>query len=361
MLIWFISIYYAVISLTHYKNPIYFKGLGWLLFVFFIYGLVLLISGEELVIFEVGSRVQNFSYIKGLFNSLLPIYPFYVFGRKGYFTNKRLIIYPVAFVILSISSFFAYQSSALIDSTSSERFEVTNNMGYSFVAIIPLLVLLKRNLLKYILFAVCVAFILLSIKRGAIVTGLFATVVFMFSSLKNSKRGVKFVAFLSVIVIGLGIYFLASDLMQNNAYFQSRLDRSYGMDDSSVRSIIYSGLLEHFWDSKILNQLFGNGAFATTKFAINFAHNDWLEILIDHGVFGILLYITYWICFYKTWRLSRNKNDASISVSILLVMLIYFVKSFFSMSYYSMEMYATFTLGYCLSQLSVTSNEQLDY
>ena len=34
----------------------------------------------------------------------------------------------------------------------------------------------------------------------------------------------------------------------------------------------------------------------------NFAHNDWLEILTNQGLVGVVIYGFYWVCFMLTCR-----------------------------------------------------------
>ena len=346
-----LSAYYAVMVVTKFKNPPYFKGLGWFFVFITFYGVLQLVSNESIVLKENGFSVQRFEYLKMLLISLLPIYAFYYYSKRGYITEGRLTFYSIVFVLLAIYSFFGNQSQILAERRSAEAFEITNNVGYVFVSIIPLLALVKRNTLKYILLFVCVAFALLSVKRGAIVTGLLIMVIFLYSTLKYSEKR-KFLTWVFVIAIGVGVYYFTNKLFQTNTYFQLRVEGTMAGDEST-RDIIYRDLWNHFLhQSSTLNMLFGNGAFATTRFTINYAHNDWLEILIDNGLLGIVMYFIYWVLFYKTWRIARKQNNAEIALAILLVMTFSFIKTFFSMSFNVMELNANLALGYSMSKVA---------
>ena len=87
----------------------------------------------------------------------------------------------------------------------------------------------------------------------------------------------------------------------------------------------------------------------------NYAHNDWLEIAVNQGVLGIMIYILYWILFAKE-SLSKC-YDPQIKMALQLLFIIYFMKTIISMSYYDMTIPATFALGYYLAQEK--KNEQI--
>lgn len=348
----FLSAFYAYRVITQYKTPLYFRGLNVLLGVMAIYGLFLLLGNQDIVLRENGAYVQRFEYLKMLMISLLPIYVFYYFGRQGYITEKRLTIYALIFVGLAANSFFFSQSQSLAEGFSTERFQITNNVGYVFVAIIPLLALVKNNILKYGLLVVCITFAYLSIKRGAIITSTLSGLLFLLLSLKTSKKWNKVISMIALIAIVAGAYYLLSELIESNDYFRGRYEYTLSGEEST-RDVIYNDLWNHFINnSSFLNIMFGNGAFSTTRFTINYAHSDWFEILIDQGLFGVLIYAFYWICFFKTWQIAKKRNNDVISISLLLVIVIYFLKSIFSMSFNNMDLYATFSLGYCLSQVN---------
>lgn len=351
LLLLLISGYYTFLVITKYKTPPYFIGLFWLLSVMSFYGIMQLFFGDTIYLRENGVTVQNFEYLKMLYLSLLPIYSFFVFGRLGYITERRIYFYVILFVVLAINSFYYSQARTLAERITSEEYEITNNTGYIFVSIIPLISLVKKDLLRFILLAVCLTFSFLSIKRGAITIGLVASFILLLQTLSSRQTKTKFVNLIFIIAIVVGIYFLANNLWLNNTYFQSRVDSTLS-GTSGNRDYIYSDLWNHFLnDTPFMNQLFGNGAFATTRFAMNYAHSDWLEILIDNGILGIIIYIIYWALLFKTWRIAKMRCDSRIATSILLIMIIYFLKSIFSMSFNVMDIYATFAFGYCLSQV----------
>ena len=135
-------------------------------------------------------------------------------------------------------------------------------------------------------------------KRGAILLAVVLTIYFLYHSLKEASQKEKlYLLLLSIVAIVL-ICMEVADLMDNSAYFNRRVQQTLE-GDASGRYSIYSIL----WDAFLENgSLFLCGADATIEFAGNFAHNDWLELLINNGLLGIVLYVGYW------WRFASLKN-----------------------------------------------------
>lgn len=177
---------------------------------------------------------------------------------------------------------------------------------------------------------------------------------FMFQSMKNASRKQKIWVFiLSVVLIVVGFY-MVSDMLQNSEYFNQRLEDTIE-GNSSGRDRLYGVFWRHFTqESNPLLFLFGNGANATLTISSNYAHNDWLEIAINQGLLGLVIYVVYWIKFYKTWK--KSKFDSQIYLALGLILFIYFMRTIFSMSYTAMPIYATLCLGYCMGMISENEN-----
>lgn len=95
-LILVISFYYICYAYFYYKLSCYFNVLSLLLIIFTIYGVILLIEGRVFVLnfYDVAS---NKDYLKAIYMSLFPVYPFYVFTRKGMITEKKLQFWAILF------------------------------------------------------------------------------------------------------------------------------------------------------------------------------------------------------------------------------------------------------------------------
>ena len=130
------------------NNPIYFKGLNMLILLFTIYGFAMVFSSPSTLYYPIsGKSMPSYNYIKSIYLSLLPIYPFYYYTKKGYLTAERLRIWGIIFLASVTMSYFQYQREALeaLFERGSNAEEVTNNTGYLFLSCLPLLVLYRKK------------------------------------------------------------------------------------------------------------------------------------------------------------------------------------------------------------------------
>ena len=246
--------------------------------------------------------------------------------------------------------YFLHQQEVLVRS-AEEIEEITNNLGYVFLSLIPLMAFWShKKFVQYFGLALSMMFIIFGMKRGAIMIGALSIVMFLHQSLKSATRKQKFWTFFLSFVLIIGAIYLVSYMLRNSAYFNERLEITLE-GNSSGRDRLYSVFWRHFInESNPFLFLFGNGALATLSIASNYAHNDWLEIAINQGLLGVLVYVYYWIMFYKTWK--KSAFDSEIYLATGLVLLIFFMKTLFSMSYSDMNIYTTICLGYSMGMIS---------
>ena len=150
---------------------------------------------------------------------------------------------------------------------------------------------------------------------------------------------------LTVALVVAGVYFVM-DMMSSSDYLLQRIEATKE-GNSSGRDNLYSFFGTYFMErADALHYLFGRGANGTLEIYYNYAHNDWLEIAVNQGLLGIIVYAIYWKNLYSTWRQSTNIEAKTI---LALVGIIYFAKTLFSMSYGDMTYVCTSVLGYALA------------
>lgn len=348
-----VSFYYVYYALLKYKVPSYLKATNLLLLLFTLYGGYQILFGGKVTAHGSSMDViNNFEFLKAIYSSLLPIYPMYVFGRKGLLTERLIRSWALIFFIVATVSFFyeEYQSkmTALLKGGTNE--EVTNNSGYIFLSLLPITCFFKDKIwFQLLLLVYIVIFLIMGMKRGAILIGSICLIVNFVYFYKNSRNRVKIKLLLTFsLLLIIGAYFFSS-YIDNSPYFSERVAETLE-GDSSGRDDIYSRYFNYFFDdASLLSFLWGYGADGTLKIFGQYAHNDWLEILINHGISGILLFGAFWVSFYKDWRKTKKKSITRIA--LVLVLIISFMKTLFSMSYNDMRIYDTIIIGFCLSQL----------
>lgn len=346
------GLYYTVKTMQMNDKPIYFKGLNLLFLILVVYGVILVFSDHHYVIkaklFD--NEVRNSSYLKSLFLSFPNIYTFYYFSRKGLLTENSLRKWFIVFVGIAIFRFFDYQITSLqtLLLNGEDVEETTNNMGYLFVALMPGVVLFKNNIkLQYGIMIVCMIFIMMGMKRGAIIVGVVSLIYYLyFNFTYNNQVSKGKVLFFSILII-IAAYFITEHMMESSDFFMSRIAQTEE-GNSSGRNDIY----EHFWNHfkneiDTFKFLFGNGANATLDIGINYAHNDWLELAINQGVLGLVVYSIYWLCFWKTIKAIKKNQSAQLVLTLTFIS--FFMMTLFSMSYTGYSMVSCTIFGYYLA------------
>lgn len=352
------ALYYSYHSLTKYVLPIYFKALLGLVFFLSIYGLALVLVGDDVFWMHTGQYVRKYLYLLWLIPAMLSVIPVYVFTCRGVLDEKKMKILFFVFFVISIYAFYGgleqeMQHAALMH-LDQEEFAVTN--VYSFLSLLPLVVLFKeRRILQFILLGIMLVYFVISAKRGAMILGGITAVLLVFSMFRNETLWKKFcIVFFSIFFIGC-IYVFFLHQMESSFFFASKMERTlHGY--ASGRDEYARTILDYFNNHISLRQfLFGIGAQGTLSVNISFAHNDWLAILLEQGLIGVIVYSFYWICFVYSWIKSKVDYDAFVVIGLLIV--IGFGKSLVSMYYLPIaaEMMATsgyfaIALGYFLGK-----------
>lgn len=345
-----VSIYCAFKVFLFNNNPPFIKGLNLLLLMFTIYGVALIITSPSVIYYpKCGFMMKSYNYLKSIYLSLLPIYAFYYFTKKGYLTETRLIRWGFVFFISVILSYFRFQQEMIQKLADRGKIvdETTNNVGYLFLSLIPLLVLYrKKPLIQFAGLAIVMAFIVMGMKRGAIAIGAVVFVYFMWKAIKNSRGKSKFVfIILSLIICVFAVVFFIYT-MANSDYMMKRVEATME-GNTSGRDNLYLFFWKYFTnEADALQYMFGRGANGTLEIYYNYAHNDWLEIAVNQGLIGVIIYAVYWICFFKTYGKATNSNA---KIIFAISFFIFFSKTLFSMSYVDHTYVDTSVLGYALA------------
>lgn len=329
-----------------YKTGLFLKWLNVLLVVVTVYGLALFLSGFALYPdeFNLGTGLQ-FDYLKRIYTSVLPIYGFYYFSLKGEISEDNL---QYVFFVFLIFSIMMYYQNYFVITKEVDKDEITNNMGYRFVPLIPMLMMFKmRDIWKYVFLIIIFAFIVMAMKRGAILVGAVALLLFIKHHLTGrSVKHVFYILTLSAVVLCF-LFFFVNNFYETSDYFRSRLNSTIE-GDTSHRGWIFL----HYFDFFIhrttnMEFYFGCGADSCYLKFGQYAHNDWLEFAINEGILGVMLYVVYWIFFIREWKFFQGKTNLKQALGDFII--IYFIKSLFSMSFDGMPIAATLCIGFCLA------------
>ena len=174
--------------------------------------------------------------------------------------------------------------------------------------------------------------------------------------LRLTKGKQKVIAIIMSIVAILMTIYVISTLLTTNDYFVHRIEQTLD-GNSSNRYELYSRFINHFFSERsFLKLIFGNGANATLKIGMNYAHNDWLELAINNGVVGLVLYLWYFVALLLDRRKLKKENRDYANV-IMMTLIVMFASSLFSMSYSSVDKALAIALGFVLAKSYTTKNE----
>lgn len=331
---------------TNIKKGPYIKIVNIVLLLNTIYGVLLILSGEKHIIDSSEIiDVSNINYLKAYYVSLLPIYSFYYLNIISNDAEKRLNYIVAIFVVGTMLMFY---QNFNVTSILLGKEEITNNMGYYFLPLIPLslYVVNVNKIVKLILFLVIMIFIIASLKRGAILISIVLAILCAYRIFKVLPR--KYIIFfmLFLMMLLLVSYHYLLDFYDSSDLFQRRLEgtmegNSGGRDENYTLYLLY-----FLYKTPILNFIFGYGADGTLAIFRYYAHNDWLEIAINMGLLGLIVYFLYWTSFY--FQIKSTKNEL-LRWCLSDIWFIYFLASFFSMSIVAMPTAAAFCIAYCLS------------
>lgn len=344
------GIYYTVKTICLPNIPVYFTGLNMLFFMFIIYGILLLFSNHHYIIIFSWSEVPNSTFLKNIFLSLPNIYVFYYFSRKGYLTEKALKKWVIVFLASSVFRYIDNQMAFLnmMQLKGVQTKEMTNNMGYLFVALMPTIAVFKDKVrIQYGILILCMAFIMMAMKRGAIIVGTIMLIYILYFNYKYNKNVSKRKVIVFSLFIIVAAYFITEYMLESSDYFMSRIEQTKE-GNSSGRNALYERYWNHFKnETDILKYLLGNGANATLGIGVNYAHNDWLEIAIDEGVLGLVIYCIYWFCFWRT--IASIKYNITAKLVLTLTFISFLIMTVFSMSYTEYSIYSCSVFGYYLA------------
>ena len=207
-------------------------------------------------------------------------------------------------------------------------------MGYFFLALIPFVFLIKNKILSISSLFLIFFYIIQSSKRGAVFLAILALIVFIIYQITMINRK-KIIQSVLLSLVGLMLFTKFSiDIYMSNEYLISRIQK---IDDGgSGRDIIYKNLWSNWLDSdNLLNYLFGFGFVSTLIYSGtgNLAHNDWLELLTNFGLLGVLIYFIFFFSIFAF--ILRKDIDKQSRFTLICIFLLAFFQTFFSMFYTS--------------------------
>lgn len=237
--------------------------------------------------------------------------------------NTLISIVLVYIVLVEIN----YWRAMIFDFSNPNKDHVVTSVYYLIVAI-PFVLLMENKTLKKTVMAVIIISVVWSFKRSAALVLFVCFIGLFLANWKNLQQKqkklffvVSFFALVSIIFLPMLLKNVDSNVLN---VWTSRL---YSGADS--RTDIYSEVLRIFSGSNILNQLFGHGQNATVMYTYSglSAHNDYIEMLFDYGIVGLMLFMSFLINLYKTYIYITDVDDKHLRDGFVFALGIFIVAS----------------------------------
>lgn len=227
-------------------------------------------------------------------------------------TNNNTIEFIVKlFVVIYFVSLFFFWQGKLVQQNEMERgLETSTNAIYCLMTIVPFILFLKNKKLGLILLLITLVCTVFSNKRGATIIMALILIPAMnnfFSMIK--RKGIR-----NLLVVLIGVIFVISFFYIGNTYLGGRLIKRFNEVEETGgagRLWIWTDVLNKYQESSLLEQLFGHGHCAVAGLGwAAAAHNDFLEVLYDYGILGLMIYIAIHVSLIKkTIKLRKSNNQ----------------------------------------------------
>lgn len=259
-----------------------------------------LFIGFFISLYLISAVIYSFTHSLELVYGYLPtimlviptISTFFYATYFGYISQKQIKIITIIFLCIAFYSFYSIYLHK-VDLLGEDFYKHSNNSGYSFVLILPLLFLSFKNnkFIALILSSVFFVFVLFAAKRGAIIIYSIIYVYYLIYYISHVSVGEKITITGLLLIAFMPTYIILKEKM---GYLLFR----FTLDGASGRDEIYSSILEAFQNSTFWEFCFGHGFFSVfevTSAIFGFglmAHSDYLEIILDLGLLGIMIYLS---------------------------------------------------------------------
>ena len=216
-------------------------------------------------------------------------------GEKSRFSIKTFNV--TAFIIALICNYMSYVTITskinenLMMSLEKEQAVGAANSIYLILSTFPFIFLVSNKKYRIALLVLPILAFLVANKTTCLLAALASVVYYFFNDLRYSKNKWKIIA-TTILAVWAVVYFSESFIDFESLWEDINSDVDSG---GNGRVDIIGNVWSHFLNKGIINLLFGSGYFAVAMDTNLSAHNDFLEILYDYGILGLVLFILFWI------------------------------------------------------------------
>lgn len=290
----------------------------------------------------------------------LPLLLFYYFRVITQSLQKdSIILWSITVVFLLLVLYFFTNYYANVDYDTEHQ----QNGSYLILYLFPFLLCHKNTLIRFLFIGVILVVVVFSLKRGGFVALVSALAVyFWISQVSFKSRKKRYLGYLILVIVVFAI-FGTIQYLNDNVLDGLLMNRIESMDETggAGRLDIYSYYLSFISKDSVVNWIVGHGWYGSIRSGtIGFTcHNDFLEAFIDFGVFGFLLYASFFMALFKyTLKLIKVKHPYAPAMGASVA--IFFVNSMVSHILIYPKCFIVFALfwGFVVSSTSMIKEYQ---
>lgn len=190
--------------------------------------------------------------------------------------------------------------------------EFRDGTVYVLMMFLPVVMTFNKKWTRRILIVLISISVLTSLKRGGFVTILLAVIAYLLTKQQVSQKSIPLV--IKILISLIILLSIVGIIVYINVQTEGKIfDRfaTASADGGSGRNIVYLVVLEMIGNSNLFELMFGHGwNFVLKDSPLELsAHNDYLEITYDIGIFGLFFLLFLLIhLFFITRNLYKQKS-----------------------------------------------------
>lgn len=225
-------------------------------------------------------------------------------------------------IIWIVTIYYSYVALTNFANYTGDGIGSVLNISYNVLVLIPFLLQIKNKLFRYSTMIISCGFIVLSMKRGAIVVMVIMLAVYYYIQSKSGK--VKKLSLGRIIVI---IALLVSAFIVVNKISGGFLMTRFSFEElitGSDRNLLYGSAISDIKNRSFIDLLIGKGSGSSLNIIGNGVHNEILEMIFSYGFIGLGIYLWLIVRGINILRqLLKQKNSATAYYAMSLVYIIF--------------------------------------
>lgn len=192
---------------------------------------------------------------------------------------------------------------------------------YYVLGLMPVIMIQTRRF-RFTPMLVCGITVLMSGKRtGIIAYAIVVIIYYLYNIILNRFNSKMIYYFIGLVLVVFGFVFLFCLINDSfNSSLLNRMVRMWNSGDSSGRDRLWDITATAMSRSSMKSWLLGHGNLSTVALLNNHAHNDFLEILYDYGIFAFLAYLGFYVsCVIELLKMIRDKYEYTVYFIMSLV------------------------------------------